>query len=118
MIGSCCATTRKEGIVPNATLLEGKKEDNKKKRLLLLRNGYKNIHICRLNQGTQNLGKQKEEDVCMLHASVSWWWIFSQGRRWDQVAEFFFCFRSRHMVAGQIMLVYHGGGQDCYQGKT
>jgi hypothetical protein len=45
MIGFCVPLLGKIGLLP-MPLLEGKK-DNKKKRLLLLRNGYKNIHLCR-----------------------------------------------------------------------
>ena len=79
MIGSWCATTRNEGIVLSDTLLEGKKRITKLKTYAPEK-WVKNIHLCRLNQGMQNLGKRKEEAVCMLDAGISWWWkIVSQG---------------------------------------
>lgn len=68
----------------------------------------------------QNLVKRKEEAVRMLDARISWRWKIV-AKEDDGSGSRILFHRSKYMVAGQVMLVllvYHGGGQDCYQGKT
>ena len=66
----------------------------------------------------QNLGKQKEEAVCMLDARIVYHGGGQLAKEEDGSGSRIPFFRSKYMVAGQTMLVYHGGGQDCDQGKT